>query len=155
MCLGLSTNSILSRLIMEATLVRPSSDKAGFGLFDTVPVDYLHFGHGASFDAKKAADFLSLKKADVSRIAAVAPSSVRWDSNIPESVRDRMEEIATVINLVARQFSGDPEKTVAWFRARNPLLGDISPRDMIRLGRYERLRRFIIQAMSSQIQVKV
>jgi len=36
---------------------------------------------------------------------------------------------------------------VAWFKARNPLLGDVSPRDMIRLGRYEKLRKFIISAM--------
>lgn len=140
---------------MQATAVHQSSSQAGFGLFDTVPEDLLKFGHGDSFDAKKAADFLSLKKADVGRIADVAQSSVRWDANIPESVRVRMEEIASIINLVAKQFAGDQEKTVAWFRARNPLLGDVSPRDMIRLGRYERLRRFIIQAMSNQMQVKV
>jgi hypothetical protein len=140
---------------MQATAVHQTSSQAGFGLFDTVPEDLLKFGHGDSFDAKKAADFLSLKKADVGRIADVAQSSVRWDANIPESVRVRMEEIASIINLVAKQFAGDQEKTVAWFRARNPLLGDVSPRDMIRLGRYERLRRFIIQAMSNQMQVKV
>ncbi|NBW51748.1 MAG: hypothetical protein EBR49_16995 [Betaproteobacteria bacterium] len=140
---------------MQATAVHQASSQAGFGLFDTVPEDLLKFGHGDSFDAKKAADFLSLKKADVGRIADVAQSSVRWDANIPESVRVRMEEIASIINLVAKQFAGDQEKTVAWFRARNPLLGDVSPRDMIRLGRYERLRRFIIQAMSNQMQVKV
>jgi hypothetical protein len=139
---------------MEATAVRQASGQSRFGLFDTVPEDLLHFGHGTTFDAKKAAQFLSLKKADVGRIAAVAESSVRWDDNIPEAVQVRMEEIASTINLVAKQFSGDPEKTVAWFRARNPLLGDVSPRDMIRLGRYDRLRRFIIQAMTNQVQVK-
>lgn len=139
---------------MEATAVRQAPGQSGFGLFDTVPEDLLQFGRGKTFDAKKAAQFLSLKKADVGRIAAVAESSVRWDDNIPEAVQVRMEEIASTINLVAKQFSGDPEKTVAWFRARNPLLGDISPRDMIRLGRYDRLRRFIIQAMTNQVQAK-
>lgn len=119
-----------------------------------MPEDLLQFGHGTTFNAKKAAQFLFLKKADVSRIAAVSESSVRWDDNMPEAVLVRMEEIASTINLVAKQFSGDPEKTTAWFRARNLLLGDISPRGMIRLGRYYRLRRFIIQAMTSQAQVK-
>lgn len=142
------------RGIMETTAVRQAVGKGGFGLFDTVPEDLLHFGHGEAFDAKKTAQFLALKKADVGRIAAVAEASVRWDNNIPESVRVRMEEIASTINLVAKQFAGDPEKTAAWFRARNPLLGDISPRDMIRLGRYDRLRRFIIQAMTNQVQEK-
>jgi len=48
--------------------------------------------------------------------------------------------------MVADFFNGNTEKTVLWFKTRNPLLGDISPRDMIRLGRFERLRKFIINA---------
>lgn len=139
---------------MDAPAVRQSPGQTGFGLFDTVPEDILQFGHGPAFDPKKAAAFLSLKKADVGRIASVAESSVRWDENIPSAVRIRMEEIASTINLVAKQFGGNREKTVAWFQARNPLLGDISPRDMIRLGRYDRLRRFIIQAMTNQVQAR-
>lgn len=125
-----------------------------FNLFDTVPEDLLKFGHGQKFDAKKAATFLSLKKADVGRIAAVATTSVRYDQHIPEPVKVRLEEIAGTINLVAKQFNGDEQKTVTWFKATNPLLGDVSPRDMIRLGRYDRLRRFIIQAMIEKTQSK-
>ena len=82
------------------------------------------------------------------------PKSVRYDAHIPEQVRLRLEEIASTINLVAKQFNGDQEKTATWFKARNPLLGDVSPRDMIRLGRYDRLRAFIIQAMSDQLQAR-
>ena len=134
--------------------VSKAASQAGYGLFDTVPDDLLQFGYGQAFDAQKAARFLSLKKADVGRIAAVAESSVRYDSHIPEQVRLRLEEIASTINLVAKQFNGDAEKTVTWFKARNPLLGDVSPRDMIRLGRYDRLRAFIIQAMSDQLQAR-
>jgi len=52
--------------------------------------------------------------------------------------------------MVAEAFDGDTDKTIAWFRARNLMLGDVSPRDMIRLGRYERLRKFIIHAMSDR-----
>lgn len=136
---------------MQASAVSlKTAGQSGFGLFDTVPEDLLQFGHGQAFDAKKAATFLSLKKEDVGRISSVATSSVRYDDNIPEQVRVRLEEIAATINLVAKQFAGDPEKTASWFKARNPLLGDVSPRDMIRLGRYDRLRRFIIQAMTGQ-----
>jgi hypothetical protein len=119
----------------------------GFSLFDTVPDDLLHFGHGDSFDAKRVPNMLGLKKEDVSRLASVSVKSVRYDGAIPEQVRERLEEIASTINMVAKAFDGDVEKTTAWFRARNPLLGDVSPRDMIRLGRYERLRKFIINAM--------
>ena len=81
-------------------------------------------------------------------------SAVRYDNYVPEPVRVRLEEIAETINLVTRQFNGDAAKTAAWFNARNPLLGDASPCDMIRLGRYQRLRSFIMQAMKGQTIAK-
>lgn len=123
---------------------------AGLGLFETVPKDYLNFGLGASFDAKRVPTVLGLNKEDVSRLASVSVKSVRYDEAIPLPVRERLEEIANTINMVAQAFDGDIDKTVSWFRARNPLLGDVSPKDMIRLGRYERLRKFIINAMTER-----
>ena len=119
-----------------------------FSLFDTVPPDLMGFGLGSSFNGKSVQSFLGLKKEDVSRLAAVSPKSVRFDDAMPEPVRERLQEIAVTINLVAKVFEGNADKTVAWFQTRNPLLGDVSPRDMIRLGRFERLRKFIIQAMT-------
>jgi hypothetical protein len=138
---------------MKATAVPQAPGQAGLALFDRVPDDLLSFGHGANIDAKKIAQFLSLTKADVARVASVSETSVRWDDNNPEAVRARLEEIASTINWVAKQFAGDQDKTATWFRVSNPLLGDISPRDMIRLGRHDRLRRFILQAMESQVRV--
>ena len=81
-------------------------------------------------------------------------SAVRYDNYVPEQARVRLEEIAATINLVAQQFDGDVAKTAAWFYARNPLLGDASPCDMIRLGRYQRLRSLIMQAMKGQTIAK-
>lgn len=118
-----------------------------FGLFDSVPADLMKFGQGMDFEPKKVPELLGLKNEDVSHIAGVSIKSVRYDQNAPQQMRDRLEEIAGTINMVAGMFDGDPNKTVAWFKARNPLLGDVTPRDMIRLGRYERLRKFIINAM--------
>lgn len=112
-----------------------------------IPDDYLQFGRGDAFDAKRVSSLLGLKKEDVSKFAEVSVKSVRYDEAIPELMRERLEELANTINIVAQAFGGDAEKTVAWFKARNPLLGDVSPRDMIRLSRYERLRKFIINAM--------
>jgi len=132
---------------MQTNYVSAASEAAGLDLFITVPEDLLNLGVGRSLDAKRVTALLSFKKEDVSKIATVAPSSVRYDESMPVAVRERMEEIASVMNMVAQTFQGDEDKTVAWFKARNPLLGDISPRDMIRLGRYERLRRFIINAL--------
>ena len=133
--------------------IQPPREASGFGLFDTVPDDVLNFGRGDSFDARRVSNFLNLKKADVSHLASVSVASVRYDHLIPTVVRERLEEVASTINMVAKQFDGDPDKTAAWFKAKNPLLGDVSPRDMIRLGRYDRLRRFIIHAMMSKPRI--
>lgn len=120
---------------------------SGVSIFDSVPDDVMNFGHGAKFDARLVPSVLGLKKDEVARLASVSPKSVRYDDAMPAQLRERLEEIGNTVNMVAQAFNGDAEKTVTWFKARNPLLGDASPRDMIRLGRYERLRKFIIGAM--------
>lgn len=117
-------------------------------LFETVAnQDSLHFGFGRNFQPKRVCEWLDFRKDDVARIASVASSSVRFDEHIPQAVVERFQAIANTCNMVAEIFDGDIEKTALWFKTKNPLLGDITPRDMIRLGRYDRLRKFIVSAV--------
>lgn len=117
-------------------------------LFATVAKrDYLGFWANETLNARGVADFLDLDKRDVAKVAGVSPASVRFDQKIPREVLDRLLEIANICGLVAQFFDGDVQKTTLWFRTKNPLLGDISPRDMIRFGRYEKLHRFVIAAL--------
>lgn len=117
-------------------------------LFLSVPKgDTLQFGKGDYFEPKKVADFMHLDRNAVSKIASVSSASVRWDENAPKAIRERLEEIGAIANMVADIFEGDAAKTALWFRTKNPLLGDIAPRDMVRLGRHDRLRRFIVTAI--------
>lgn len=117
-------------------------------LFLSVPNrDTLHFGNGSEFEPRKVAEFMQLDRNAVSKIASVSAASVRWDQNAPKAVVERLEEIGAVANMVADIFDGDVAKTALWFRTKNPMLGDIAPRDMVRLGRYDRLRRFIVSAI--------
>lgn len=117
-------------------------------LFDTVAKrDYLGFWANETLNARGVADFLDLDKRDVAKVAGVSPASVRFDQKIPREVLDRLLEIANICGLVAQFFEGDVQKTTLWFRTKNPLLGDISPRDMIRFGRYDKLHRFVIAAL--------
>lgn len=124
--------------------------QSGIGLFDAVPPDFMQFGQCRAFVPKRVPELLDLKKEDVSRLSGVALSSVRYDDAMPAPMHDRLEEVSNTINMVAWMFDGDVNKTAAWFKARNPMLGDISPRDMIRLVRYERLRKFILNAMNER-----
>jgi len=45
-------------------------------------------------------------------------------------------------------FEDDVAKTALWFRLPNPLLGDVSPRDMIRYRRYAKLQGFVVEALA-------
>ena len=117
-------------------------------LFANVPSrDYLGFWADQTLQAKTVADFMDFDRREVARVAGVSSASVRWDQKIPREVLDRLTEIAVVCSLVAQFFEGDAVKTKLWFQTRNPLLGNLSPRDMIRHGRYEKLRRFVMDAL--------
>ena len=123
-------------------------------LFGTVPDrDYLGFWADQTLKSRAVADFLDLDKRTVAKLSGVAPASVRFDQKIPREVLDRLQEIANVCGLVAQFFGGDVAKTALWFKTKNPLLGDISPRDMIRYGRYEKLRRFIMNALEDNVEM--
>ena len=103
-------------------------------------------------EPKRVAQFLSFSNADVAKISATAVSSVRFEANrVPEKIRSRMMEIANICELVAEHFDGDAERTVMWFREKNPMLGGLSPRDMLRFGRYQKLLQIIMDFKSGNI----
>jgi hypothetical protein len=91
-----------------------------------------------------------LSKRDLSRLTCVTNSSVRFDADIPVPVAEYLREVANTANLVAEFFEGDSQKVGLWFELSNPMLGNLSPRDMIRVGRYERLLNFVLEAREAQ-----
>jgi len=122
---------------------------SGVALFETIPKeDYLSLFPSGDTDYEKVVDLLDFRKKDVARASNVALHSVRYDPpKMPRELQDRIQEWAVALNLVA-QFFRDEQKTVLWFKTPNPLLGVIAPRDMIRIGRYKKLRQIILQALS-------
>jgi hypothetical protein len=118
-------------------------------IFNTVPSDnHLKFFQDGEFQPKRVVDYLSLSHRDLSRISGLAESSVRLGERIPGALQERLLEIATVCELVATYFRGDASKTALWFNVPNPLLGDMSPKDMIRYGRYKKLLKYIQNALA-------
>lgn len=116
-------------------------------LFRSVPEkDHFQFFEKGEPDGKKVAEFLKYKKEDVSVAANVPVSSVRYDAKMPSDLRERLVEWATAINLVGSHFN-EVNKTMLWFQISNPQLGGMSPRDMIRVGRFKKLLKFIQTAL--------
>jgi hypothetical protein len=121
---------------------------SGAALFDTVPrEDYLTLFPSGKTDYQKAIGLLGFKKKDVARASNIPVQSVRYDQKMPKELEDRVREWAVALALVAQYFK-DGQKTVLWFKTPNPLLGNIAPRDMIRVGRFNKLHRFITNALA-------
>ena len=117
------------------------------GLFQNIPEnDLLSFYEQENPQYQRPVDFLLFKKDDVAVATDIPRKSIRYDRKIPKELGERLTEWAMVINLVASHFE-DIDKTKLWFQIPNPLLGNISPRDMIILGRFNRLYKFIITAI--------
>jgi len=109
--------------------------------------EYLPFrDSNGELNYREIVNFLDLDKNAVSKIAGVSKQSVRYDHKIPKEVREHLNQISNICQLVAEFFDGDPEKTSLWFSTPNPMLGDVSPRDMLRFGRYKKLLKFILNA---------
>lgn len=110
--------------------------------------DYLGYlgSDPSEYDYKAVSDFLDLTKREASQMAGIAQTTVRYDSRIPGELAVRLSQIGNIINRVASLFEGDMRKTALWFGTPNPLLGEVSPRDMIRMDRFKRLARFVSEA---------
>lgn len=90
-------------------------------------------------DYKKVVSlFLELSNSDLAKIAKISVKSVRFD-RMPPVLEERIKEIINVCELVVEMLDGNIEKTKIWFTTKNQSLGNISPRDMIRFGRYQKL----------------
>jgi len=117
-------------------------------LFSTVaPNDGLKFFHGNVVDIERVREITGLDNNDLAKIAGVPKGSVRNDSKAPKQVREHLENIANICNLVF-EFFNDNVKTKVWLQTPNPMLGNMSPRDMIRFGRFAKLQRFVANAIA-------
>ena len=118
-------------------------------LFESIAQqDYLRLYEGKKPQYNRIANLLDLKQDEISDATGVPKTSVRYDTKMPQQLKERLVEWATLLNLVAGHFKGDRDKTIQWLMTPNPLLGFISPRDMIKLGRYKKLLKFVYNALS-------
>ncbi len=124
-------------------------DKA---LFNTVSSDFFHLFNGEGRpEGKRITNFLSYRTEDVSVATGIPKNSIRYDNRMPDDLRERLSQWATAINLVGSFFQ-DEQKTMLWFQIPNPLLGNISPKQMIKMGRFKKLLNFIQNALSENEQ---
>ncbi len=108
--------------------------------------DYLGLLDGTEARPQKVMRILEFKKPDVAKATGIKSKSIRYDNKMPKLLKNRLREWAILMNLVAQFFEGNAEKTTLWFVTPNPMFGNISPRDLIRFGKYKKLLKFILDA---------
>ncbi len=94
-------------------------------------------------DAQKVLGLLKFTKQELAVATNTPISSIHYDDKMSQELKDCLLEWAVALNLVAIFFNNDIHKTTLWFSTPNPLLGDISPREMIIVGRFKKLYAFI------------
>ena len=57
--------------------------------------------------------------------------------------QETLDTVLKVRSLIYQYFNGDSEKVILWLDTPNPNLGNISPDEMINLGRVENLLKFV------------
>ena len=108
------------------------------------------YDENKNLDPKKIVDFCHLSNQDVAKLSGVSVKSVRYEERIPVAVLERLQQIANICEIANAHFK-DAEKTALWFRLPNPLLGGISPRDMVRFGRYNKLIQFLMDYQQGNV----
>lgn len=124
------------------------STKPNPAIFNSIPPsdDLGLFKKTGKPDYDKVKDILGYTNKDISVASGVPFGSIRFDGKVPTELTERVIEWATAIALV-HSFFKDQTKTMLWFKVPNPMLGDVAPRDMIKVGRFKKLLKFIQTAL--------
>ena len=103
--------------------------------------------------AKKITKLLEFKKKHISKTLGVPKQKIDLSPNkISDKIKNEIYEWGFVLNLVARAFKKDEEKTVSWFNKENSMLGMVSPKDMLLRGKVDVLKKFINQTLYENSQ---
>jgi hypothetical protein len=68
----------------------------------------------------------------------------------PKLLKERIEEMKNVCELVYEML-GDVGKTQLWFKTKNQMLGNNSPRDLLRFGRYQKLLDILLDIKNGNV----
>jgi hypothetical protein len=122
----------------------------GPALFSTIPrTDPLSlFQESGKPNGPHITEMLRLRTKDVARATHLSETSIRYDLRMPETLEAWLRDVATTATLVAEFFDGNSTKTELWFSTPNPQLGNITPVDMIKIGRVRKLLSFVQTALS-------
>ena len=118
---------------------------------ETVLNDDLHLFTDKVVNEQMLINFLGLTVEDISKFTGVPKADIIVDSKTSIITSEKLHAIAIMCQKISDFYQGDGESVVDWFQFANPLLGNISPTDMIRFGRLDKLSLFIDRLIEGDI----
>lgn len=121
-------------------------------LFDSVPSALpMLWNEQGRVQPEEVRKLLDLSKSDFAKAAHASQKQIADRLRIPQEVEERVRVWARILEEVARFFDGDIKKTMLWFGIPNPLLGEVSPRDMILYGRASKLLQIVRDEIAGEV----
>lgn len=98
---------------------------------------------------EKMTDFLSISRKELADAFGLTIDQIRPE-RMSEIAKQRIRELAGILEFVADIFGGDKKKALFWIKAPNPHFGGTSPRDLIIRGRQKKVQSFVLAAMGRE-----
>ncbi len=97
----------------------------------------------------KVTDFLSVSRKELAEAFGLSVDQIRPD-RMSDVAKQRVRELAGILEFVAEIFSGDKNKALFWIKTPNPHFGGVSPREMIIRGRQRKVQSFVLAVMGRE-----
>jgi uncharacterized protein (DUF2384 family) len=97
----------------------------------------------------KMTDFLSISRKELADAFGLSIDQIRPE-RMSEIAKQRVRELAGILEFVADIFKGDQKKALFWIKAPNPHFGGVSPRELIIRGRQRKVQWFVLAAMGRE-----
>mgnify|MGYP001571004288 CR=1 FL=1 len=107
------------------------------------------FDENGDPNVEKMTKFLAVSRKELAEAFGLSPEQVRPD-RMSEIAKDRLRELAGILEFVAEIFNGEAKKALFWVKTPNPHFGGVSPREMIIRGRQRKVQSFVLAAMGRE-----
>jgi uncharacterized protein (DUF2384 family) len=97
----------------------------------------------------KMTDFLSISRKELADAFGLSVDQIRPE-RMSEVAKQRVRELAGILEFVADIFAGDKKKALFWIKTPNPHFGGVSPRELIIRGRQRKVQSFVLAAMGRE-----
>ena len=103
------------------------------------------FSPAGDVDVEKTYSVIDISRAQLAEALGFTAEQLRPE-RLSERAREKVAELAGALEMVAKAFHGDINKTKYWVKTPNPNFGGATPRQLIVRGRYKKVIQFVMDS---------